>query len=157
MFYEERDEPLFLHTPGSTGEGDPGDQAFSFTLCANCDQGWDAYWIKSSRRFDLRPWQEKTKRVQKLVEVPSISVATQTVDAALQIVGKLPDVRGYTDGMKKKKKEFGVRVEAIDDAAPTTVRVRIYGKSKGKEDLYDAIVVDTVAGTIVKRQRDKKK
>src|SRR5206468_3292 len=41
LFYKEVPVPVFIHKPGTTGEADPGDQAFSISFCWECDKGED--------------------------------------------------------------------------------------------------------------------
>lgn len=39
LFFREYPKPVFIHPPGTTGEADPGDQAFSISFCSHCEEG----------------------------------------------------------------------------------------------------------------------
>lgn len=153
LFFEDYDTPVFLHKAGTTGEADPGDQAFSMTFCADCAQGTDFYWDKKTSRFRSEPWTEKTQRRQEMVTVAALDVPAELADKALQVAGKIPDVVAFTEGVKKAGKTFGVRVEFTDPSnAAAPLRVRIYEKKGTGEKLYDAIDVDVENMKVVKRR-----
>jgi hypothetical protein len=154
LFLSDYDRPVFLHQPGTTGGADPGDQAFSMTFCADCSDGRDFYWDKRAKNFRQEPWKDKTERQQKMVTVAAVDVPAEQADKALQVVGKIPDVVAFTEGIKKAGKAFGVRVEYTDPSNQTApLRVRIYEKKGKGEKLYDAIDVDVEKMTVVKRRR----
>jgi hypothetical protein len=154
LFFREYPEPVFIHKAGLTGEGDPGDQAFSISFCTECDQGYDFYWNAESRTFMARPWREHIKRVKKEVIEPGVQVDSVTVDQSLKIVSALKDVNEFIKQLKKKGRELGVRVEPIKGEEKTSrVNVRIYEKKNKKEVIYEVITVDVKEGKAIKRQR----
>lgn len=152
LFLEEYETPVFLHRPGSTGEADPGDQAFSATFCIECAQGQDFYWQKSTGRFRQVLWKEKTQRLKKMVQVPAKDVPPEEADKALRLIGGLKDVIDFTTKMSKEGRTFGVRVEYADEKKPSQYRVKIYEKRQGEEKIYDDILVDLEKMVVLHRK-----
>ncbi len=152
LFFQEYDEPVFIHLPGTTGDADLGDQSFSISSCWNCDKGLDFYWNKKNKRFDVRPWSSRTKIEKKEVAVAAEQLPEETVDASLKMVGVLPDVQTFVADLKKRNGELGTRVEWDKGGAKKrrTV-VYIFEKKEGKELIYDRVLVDLAKKKILKR------
>lgn len=151
LYYREFTQPVFIHLPGTTGKGDPGDQSFSISLCRDCHLGSDFYWNKKEKTFSILPWKTKTRHVASKV-LPDEDIPEEIVDKALKIVGKLKDVQEYIEHLKKEGRSFGVRVEPLKNSKKKNrYGVRIYEKKEGGETLYDFFVVD------VKKMRVKKR
>jgi len=156
LFFETYAKPPLLFELGTTGEGDPKDQAFSLSFCTGCAQGWDFYWNEPHRNFDLRPWTVKQIRHTSLVSIQGQVVPQADVDQALQIVGKLPDVIAFVAGLKKSGRTLGTRVEPVPQKeGQKQYRVLLYEKRKGKEIRYDIIDVDLNREAIIKREAGK--
>ncbi|MCB4757072.1 MAG: hypothetical protein LHV69_08630 [Elusimicrobia bacterium] len=154
LYVQAYGRPVFLHRPGTTGEADPGDQAFSISFCRDCQEGQDFYWNKRKRQFDIRPWSPKVKRFQKAVEVPGRIVPPEVVDKAIQIVSQLKDVQKFTSDVKARGGALAVRVDYADKSEKTNrTVVTLSEKREGKEYLYDNVVVDIARGKVVKRKK----
>ena len=154
LYYREFARPVFVHKAGTTGQGDPGTQAFSLTLCSNCNEGWDVIWDTREMKFVESQWKEKTTRIQKIVTEDVPQVSSNTVDRALQIVGQLPDIQEFVAKMKKQSRAFSVRVERIEPEQEDRVRILIYEKSSPKNDLYEVMTLDINSGRITRRQKN---
>ena len=151
LYFIEVKEPVYIHAPGTTGQGDPGDQAFSISFCANCGEGQDFYWNKGTRRFDLRPWTIKIKRIKKSIGLAR-PIPPEDIDKAIQIVSELPDIQQFTSEVKKRGGALGVRVNVPETRSPKNrLQVNIYEKSPEKEILYDSILVDVKKMKALKR------
>jgi len=154
LFYKEYDRPVFIHRPGTTGEGDPGDQAFSISFCMNCPDGFDFYWDSSRKRFDQRPWAMKTKRTQKIVEVKPSEIPPDIVEKALKVVAALPDVQTYVKEVKKRGGTLGTRVEENPKKEKRPIyRVRVFEKKENREIIYSIFSVDVSTMKVVRRGR----
>lgn len=156
LFFREYAHPVFLHKPGTTGERDPGDQAFSITPCSQCSDGLDYYWNKKKKTFEAREWLKRVRRYTQVPHIPEADlVPPETVDKALQIVGELPDVKVFVAGLKKAGKQLGTRVRPaeITGEAPSQVVVTIFEKKNKDDKIYDALTVDVEQGRVVKRRR----
>jgi len=154
LFYKEYPMPVFLHRAGTTGEADPGDQAFSISFCSNCDQGYDFYWNPVKKEFDLRLWKSGMKRVQKPVLVPARQVPAIEVDLAIKIISQLNDVQTYIKDGKARQGAIGVRVDFADKSEQTRrYNVVLFEKKKSGEDVYDRLLVNTKNMRVLKRER----
>lgn len=156
LFFDTYLAPPLLFERGTTGEGDPKDQAFSLSFCTGCAQGWDLYWNNSHQNFDLRPWTVKQIRHTSVVSVQGENVPQSDVDHALKIVGKLPDVIAFVAGLNKNGRTLGTRVESAPFATGSRqCRVLLFEKRKNKELMYDVIDVDLTGGNVIRRERRK--
>lgn len=158
-YFQEYDHPVFLHKAGTTGEGDPGNQAFSATDCAGCTSGVDFVWNKKKNAFDQKPWAKRIRRYEAVAVRPaSQPVPDEVVDHALQVVGALKDVQFFVAGLKKKKGQLGTRVESTWDApVEERVKVLVFEKKEKTEKMYDVFTVDLKTDTILKRRLKIKK
>ncbi len=155
LFFQEYAAPVFLHKPGTTGEKDPGDQAFSITPCSHCSDGTDFYWDPNKQTFKQTAWVKRVRHFQNVQRRPDEEpVPPELVDKALKIAGELTDVKVFVAGIKKAGKQLGTRVRAVD-LEKQQVAVSIFEKKKQKEILYDEITVDAENGTVVKRGRSR--
>lgn len=152
IFYEEYSSAVFLHRPGTTGEGDPGDQAFSASLCQNCPEGHDFYWNKKRRLFELKSWKEHVVRKTVPVTTQEPEPPQEVIDLLLQIAGQEKDVRDFVAKMKKQKKTFGVRARNYD-AGKNTGEVWIYDKSGKTEKLFEAMTIDLNSKRVLSRRK----
>lgn len=152
LYFEEMAFPLFIHKPGSTGEGDQGDQAFSISTCTQCEHGIDFYWDR--KEFKKRAWKPLEKRGVRLVETPAPQVPDEAADKAFQVVGRLNDVKRYIERLKKKGAHLGVRVEP-DKEKDEIIWVKIFEKERGPKDLYDSIGVHVGEMKVVKRLKKR--
>lgn len=157
LFFAEYDKPIFLHKPGTTGEKDPGDQAFAVTFCSGCTDGLDFTWDSEKKSFNQTSWEKRFRRFESLPRIPeNEEVPPETVDKALQIVGDLTDVKVFVAGIKKAKKQLGTRVMRTgtpEQRTDSQVTVQIFERKKKGETLYDELIVDVVGGKILKRKR----
>jgi hypothetical protein len=94
-------------------------------------------------------------KIRKLVEVKAEDVLADKVDAALKMVGALPDVLAHVKELEKRKVSFKTRVEALSDV-PQMERVRVKILEGKKESVWDEIDVDLMKQEIVKRKRKVK-
>lgn len=160
LFFKEYPQPVFLHKPGTTGEKDPGDQAFSITSCSQCTDGIDFYWDNKKQTFELRPWEKRFRRYQNVPHMPELDlVAPEIVDKALQLVGNLTDVKIFVAGLKKAKKHLGTRVKpsGIRGVVPETqVIVEIFEKKKDRKKVYDEVTVDVETGMVIERKTQRR-
>jgi len=157
LFLESYSQPPFLFEKKTTGEGDPGDQAFSLSFCTGCSQGWDFYWNPSNKKFDLASW--KTRRIRRtdMIKVEGETVPQDIVDRTLKIAGGLPDVIAFVEGLKKSNRSLGTRVRSKSPETKGRIyQVTLFEKKKGKEILYDTIEIDIVRNTVIKRKLKKK-
>ena len=152
LYAQDSATPFYLHPPGTTGEGDPGDQAFSVTTCVECSTGTDFKWDARRHAFRQTAW--TAGRITHVAPVPVApeTVSDATADKALRIAGGLPDVTAYVAGLKKEKRTLGTRVEPVR-GQDSQARVLIFEKTTRGDKLYDAIVVDVSSGTVVTRNR----
>jgi hypothetical protein len=152
LFLKNYDSPVFIHQPGTTGEGDPGDQAFSISFCWECDRGEDFYWDKQKKKFETRSWTTHVKHSQKMVKEEAPSLPDDVIDKSLKLAGLLPDVQNFVTELKKKKSELGSRVDwdKGGEKSHKTV-VTIFEKKEGKEIVYDQIYIDLKKNRIFKR------
>lgn len=155
LFFREFSEPVFLHPQGSTGEADPGNQSFSISFCQECDQGLDFYWDKKNNMFQQKTWSARIVKSTKLVEIKVEDVPADKVDAALKMVGALPDVLLHIKDLQKRDIPFKTRVEPLPDV-PQMERVRVRILEGKKESVWDEIDVDLMKQEIVKRKRKVK-
>jgi hypothetical protein len=151
IFYREYANPVFLHRPGSTGEGDPGDQAFSASLCQNCQIGDDFYWNKKQNQFDLKSWKEHVVKKTVPVITQEPEPPQDVIDALLQVAGKEKNVNDFVAMMKKKGKAFGVRARNYD-ASKNTGEVWIYDKSGKTEQLFETLTIDLNTKQVLNRR-----
>jgi hypothetical protein len=128
LFYREFEMPVFLHAAGSTGSGDPKTQAFSYSFCWDCDNGYDVKWVSKLSRFETVRW-EKRKAPPVVTPTPIPEVPESLVDEALKIVGVLPDVQTYVSALQKKNGKLGTRVE-WDSVESQRVWVSIFEKNR---------------------------
>lgn len=150
LYQKELSQPLFLHSPGTTGPGDPKTQAFSYTRCWECDNGVDVFWNAKKKTFLEKAWEKRTA-VSSPPPTPLPDVPQETIEAALHLVGVLPDVRTYVDAVKKKNGRLGTRV-AWESMVNNRVWVEIYEKTEGGEIIFDRLLVGTNERKILKRQ-----
>ncbi len=158
LFFREYSQPVFLHKPGTTGDKDPGDQAFAITACSNCSDGFDFFWDPKQKTFNQVPWVKRVRHYQEIKPAsPSDAVPPEVVDQALQIVGELPDIRIFVAGLQKTGKQLGTRVKQakLPEAEATVVVVEVFEKKKKGENLYDALTVDVKEKKVVKRGKSK--
>ncbi len=149
LFLKAGTRPFYLHKPATTGEGDPGDQAFSASLCINCSTGTDFRWDPVSRTFQEAPWTEG-KRLQTVL-AKNIEVDPKVADIALQVAGRLPDVKNFVDELGRRGSQLVTKVEPLAWKGQDRARVLIYERSQAGDELYDSIDVDTTARRVVKR------
>ncbi len=153
LTYQEYAKPVFIHRPGTTGEEDPGDQAFSISLCAHCQEGWDFYWDAKEKKFRRVKWIPNSKRLERKPAPPTLDVPPEVAEEALRIVASLKDVKEYVRTLEEEGRAFGVRAEAPTGAGPTDrTRVLIFEKKDGREILYDRIWVDVKGGRVISRE-----
>lgn len=159
FLFKEFPKPVFIHKPKTTGERDPGNQAFSVTFCSNCNDGFDLYWDAPNNSFHFQPWEKRVRRYQQLPHAPELDlISPETVDQALKIVGRLKDVEAFVAGLKKKGGALGSRVNRLRPTDPlSVVEVSIFEKGKKREVIYDAITVDVEKETVLDRRRKIKK
>jgi hypothetical protein len=151
FFYKEYDRPVFLHKPGTTGDEDPGDQAFSITPCSHCSDGFDFYWNPKKKAFDQTAWIKRVRHFQQMTHRPDEeSISPEMLDKALKVAGELTDVKVFVAGLKKAEKTLVTK--ARPNKYPSQVVLSIFEKKKAKEILYDEITVDVEAGGVVKRK-----
>jgi len=152
LYFEEFDKPPLLHKGGTTGEGDPKNQAFSLSFCTQCDEGWDYYWDRNKQTFVRKSWGVKrmaTPSFQK--EGPVVSTAT--VDTALRLVGGLKDVQDYVKELKKRGGELRTTVEFENPSYQEQYWVRIFERKGKKEIEYDRLLVNIKSLQILKRKK----
>ncbi len=155
LYAQDGRTPFYLHPAGATGEGDPGNQAFSVTTCVNCSSGTDFRWNEKANRFTRAPWTAGRithVTVRPVMPDPNANVSEPDADAALQIVGKLKDVQAYVAKLKAAGGKLGTRVEPVPGATGQ-VRVMVFEKRAAGEKIYDAIDVELAGGRILKRKR----
>jgi len=155
LFAQDARTPFYLHKPGTTGEGDPGDQAFAVTTCVNCSSGTDFRWNPKAERFQRSPW--RAGRITRHTVVPvapraDANVSEADADKALQIVGRLKDVQDYVSELKAGGGKLGTRVEPVK-GAKDRVRVVVFEKRENGEKIYDAIEVELAGEKVVRRKR----
>jgi hypothetical protein len=156
LYFSEYPSPVFIHMPGATGEADPANQAFSISFCSNCDKGFDFYWDAKKKAFRAEPWKPMILRSEKMITTTD-TVPPETVDAALRIVGVLPDVKSYVAELKKEKRQLGVRVQTRAGGNPGFYDVRIFEKKGKREELFDVLTVDMNKNAVVAREKFKTK
>lgn len=151
--FKEYSTPVYLHAPGTTGEADPGDQAFSISFCRDCAKGEDFYWNPKSSRFDRIAWTSKKRHEKKMVLIRPTNVPQPLVDESLKIVGALKDIQLYVADLKKRNGELGTRVDWDKNGEKKKqTLVTIFEKKEGKEKVYDRISVDLKTKKITKRR-----
>jgi hypothetical protein len=153
LFYGEYDKPVFLHQPGTTGEFDPGTQAFSVTSCSSCTDGQDFVWNPKKKTLDRRGWEQRRREYKVVQHRPEREPDPEKIDAALKIVGALPDVVGYVEELRRHKGTLGTsaRFPAPPLRTPDYVEIDIYEKKGEKEIVYDTFDVNVASATVVKR------
>lgn len=159
LLLEEAKQPYFLHKPGTTGEGDPGNQAFSLSFCINCSTGTDFHWDAEAKAFRRTAW--TAKRFPQPVKVaPPREVDPKVADEALKIAGALPDVKRFVNRLVRAGAQLVTRVEPVigKDGEPRAGRARvlIYERSRAGEELYDAIEIDTRRNRVIRRGAKRK-
>lgn len=152
LHYRTTSTPAFLHKPGTTGEGDPGDQTFSVSFCIECEKGFDYYWDPKKSAFRIVEW--KRTAVPSSTPTPPPEVPMKAVDLSLHIVGKLEDVKVYVAALKKLNKKLGTRVSwDATDKRKRRVWVTIFEKAGGNEKIYDRLLVDLKRKRVVRRSK----
>jgi hypothetical protein len=150
LYYREFDRPVFLHRAGTTGSSDPKTQAFSYTFCWECEQGFDVVWSSSTHSFDSVSWErQKTAPVPTAKPLPE--VPDSLVDEALKLVGVLPDVKSYVKAVQDKKGKLRTRVEWAS-LPENTVWVSIFERTEKGEAVFDRFLVSGKEKKILKRQ-----
>jgi hypothetical protein len=156
LFYGEFPTPVFLHRPGTTGEYDPGKQAFSITACASCSDGEDFFWDAKKKRFERRSWEKRRRRYEVIQHRPEAVPDAPQTETALKIIGALPDVVGYVQDLKKHNRVLGTSADIEHRRAPDIIDVEVYEKRGSKKIIYDTFTVNVASQTIVKRGRNVK-
>jgi len=151
LYFNEFHAPVYLYKPGTTGEGDPGDQAFSISLCSQCSEGHDFFWDDNTQTFTIKKWTAQEKRFQVKQTVPAEEIPEDLVEQALEIVGKLEDVRLFVKELKARGGELVTRVEAPQSKRKNRYWVKIIERIEGEDILYDRILVDIKKAKILKR------
>lgn len=148
LFYQEYEMPIYIHLPGTTGVMDPNDQIFSISDCRDCQRGQDFYWDPKNHRFILKEWSQRLPQPVTTEEIEEVS--PEIVDKALQIAGRLPDVKKFTSDLNKQGGKLVVRVKAFKNNSHW---VMIFEKKGEEEILFDNILVDIKKNKVVKRSK----
>jgi hypothetical protein len=158
LFYQEFDRPVFLHQPGTTGEFDPGTQAFSMTSCSSCTDGQDFVWDPKKKSLVRKEWEPRRREYKVLQHRPERTPDADKVDAALKIVGALPDVVAYVRKINGKKGALGTsaRFPPPPLRSEDCVEVDVYEKKGTTKILYDTFDVNVTSKTVVRRGRKVK-
>jgi hypothetical protein len=159
LFFEEYEQPVFLHRPGTTGDNDPGTQSFAITFCSACSEGEDFFWNAKRQRFERARWVKRQRHYQPLTRQPAVEPDAAKADVALQVVGKLTDVVGYVAALKKRNATLGTTALAskLEPANPDLVDIEIYEKRGEDRLVYDRFSVNVASKTVVKRGRNVKR
>lgn len=158
LFYQEYDKPVFLHRPGTTGEYDPGTQAFSMTSCASCTDGKDFTWNGKKKSLIQVDWEQRRREYKMIQHAPDGTPDPEKTDLALKIVGALPDVIDYVHTLQKKNGMLGTtaRFAAPSLKSEDALEIDVYEKKGSRKIIYDTFEVDLTSKTIVKRHRKVK-
>ena len=152
LFFKEYGNPVLIHKRGTTGAGDPGDQAFSISFCVRCEKGKDFYWNKQTKKFILKPWTNQKLRIPLPSPPKEVQVPDDIVDKVFKVVGQLKDVQVYIQAVKKKGSQLGTRVTFHEKKKKNIYWVKIFEKKEGKEIPYDRILVDVKKMKVIKRK-----
>lgn len=156
LHYEEADQPFFLHLPGTTGDADPGNQAFGLSFCVSCEKGFDFYWNGVKKTFEKRPWTARIVHHHQIVESPVPELPDDKVQQALQLVGALPDVLAFVADVKARNGTLATRVRPDEKKGKILMDraiVEIIERNGEKETRYDLISVDLKKNRVLKRER----
>ncbi|MFN0117256.1 MAG: hypothetical protein ACKVQC_03050 [Elusimicrobiota bacterium] len=151
IFYEESPFPYFIYLPGTTGHGDPGNQAFSISHCYNCETGLDYFWDKKNKTFIQKKWDRPQIQEAKITPKVEAEIAPEKIDQAIRLVSILTDVKAYADQLNKEGRKIGVSVILLD-SNKEWYQVSIFEKIESdKKKLYDELTVDLKRNKILKR------
>lgn len=154
IFFKEYTRPVFLHKPGTTGEGDPGDQVFSASHCMNCETGEDFYWKMDRLELISTPWTAKNRSTQVKIIEPGEDVPEEDAELALKIVSALPDVQHFTSKLRKQGGALGVQIQSVEIHRKKKIySVRLYEKKETGDRNYDVIFVELHKAAVVKRSK----
>ncbi len=153
LFYGEFDKPVFLHQPGTTGEFDPGTQAFSMTSCSSCTDGHDFVWNPKKKILEQKGWEQRRREYRMIQRRPDRTPDPDKTDLALKIVGSLPDVVTYVDKLNKRKGVLGTSARFPEPPLRDAdhVEIDVYEKKGNKKVIYDTFDVSVSSKTVVKR------
>ena len=152
LYFQTYDSPVFIHRPGTTGEGDPRNQAFSISFCFDCSNGYDFFWQSKKREFTIVKWKAARRQEPMSKSTPIPDVPDEIVDQALRIVGKLKDVQSFTAQGKKRGSQISVRAR-YEPSNQGLVWVTILDRRDRKETTYDEILVDVGRKAIIRRTK----
>jgi hypothetical protein len=150
--YKEYPKPVILHTAGTTGEQDPGDQAFSVTFCMGCSEGYDFYWKTDQANLISVPWKARVKKVTPISVKKESPVDPKIADEALKIAGALPEVQEFVGRLKAEKKELGTRVEPAK-SDKNIVQVVIFERQAGGEKIFQRYVINVASQKVLSKSQ----
>ncbi len=146
--------PIFIHLPGTTGQGDPNDQAFSTSFCIGCDQGFDFYWDNKMGNFIKKAWSHRLRK-----ETPGPlpeEVSTEDADKALKIAGQNKEVAKFIQEVQNREGQLKVQIWPEKKGKENgRFWVKVIEIQNEKESASEKILVDNKRNRIVKRDTKK--